>query len=200
MANLSALILFILLNSAAFGLTVDDLRSGDVLLESLPCHLCGLIEIEEGAPFSHAGVILKENGQIRVLQALNRVQSVSIDAFLAQRRKGSPIEALRPLHRDRLDPRELSNRFHQQFEGLSYDSAFLWNNRDSEGEQLYCSEFVAKFLAPFLSESISTKPMHFNEYRDEWIRYFKGNPPDGLPGVSPVDLLRSSSFRGLGQL
>jgi hypothetical protein len=44
------------------------------------------------------------------------------------------------------------------------------------------------------------KPMHFVRNREEWVRHFKGHPPDGAPGLSPGDLHRSRAFSDLGEL
>jgi hypothetical protein len=95
---------------------------------------------------------------------------------------------------------DLNERFAREFEGLSYDGAFLWNNRDEKGEKIYCSELVVKLLEPALARPIPTKPMHFVADREAWIRHFKGRPPDGEPGVSPEDLVRSGAFIDLGDL
>ncbi len=184
---------------AAFGLDTADLRSGDLLLESLPCQLCSLIEVEEGAPYSHGAVILRENSQIYALQALRMVEKIPLQAFLNLRRPGTSTGVFRPIGLPIPDS-ILRVQFQQHFEGLSYDEEFLWNNYDSKGEKLYCSEFIVKLLNPFLDLPIKTKPMHYTHSRADWINYFKGNPPDGLPGVSPGDLSRSPSFRAIGTL
>jgi len=193
------LLTFQMLLPAAFGLDTADLRSGDLLLESLPCQLCSLIEVEEGAPYSHGAVILRENNQLWALQALRRVERIPLQDFLNLRRPGTPAGVFRPIGLPIADS-ALRDRFQQYFDGLSYDEEFLWNNFDSKGEKLYCSEFITKLLNPFLSFPIKTKPMHYTHSRADWIRYFKGNPPDGMPGVSPGDLSRSPSFRPIGTL
>lgn len=190
---------FSFLNSSAFALSSVDLRTGDVLLQSLPCSLCSLIEAEEGSRYSHAGLVGTPNPSLQVFQAFGRVHRISLTYFLKQTRPGSRVRVLRPMlnTRNRLD---LNERFTRDFEGLSYDASFLWDNRDEKGEKIYCSELVVKLLNPALARPISTKPMHFEADREAWIRHFKGYPPDGEPGVSPEDLLKSGAFLDLGEL
>jgi len=186
-------------------LETSGLKSGDVILISLPCRICKVIEAEEGAPFSHMGVILKYNRQISVLDAYGEVRELPLQDFLKLKTPGTSPVILRaktnPPNLLADSTFQLLLRFKVKFRGNSYDSDFLWDNSDENGEKLYCSEFVAKFLNPNLPEPIQPKRMHFRVQREEWLRFFKGrNPPDGQPGISPADFYRSELFRNVGTL
>jgi hypothetical protein len=199
------LILQSLLMITLFSVRADafTMKTGDVLLESIPCYLCGLIETEEASPYSHMGVVVLNHGVWNVLESLGNVRSTTLDEFLGLRKKDTHTLVLRinhDLEKNNLTSEILMNRFDLDFTGLSYDPQFLWNNHDSNGEKLYCSEFVAKFLQPFMSVTIPTKPMHFEVNRQLWINYFHGTPPDGLPGLSPGDFERSPLFHKVGVL
>jgi hypothetical protein len=189
-------------NSHAF--PTSSLRSGDVILISLPCRICKVIEAEEGAPFSHMGVVLRYNRQMSVLDAYHDVREVPLQEFLKLR---DPAAAPVILRAKTASGKSLSDssfqmliRFKLKFRGHSYDSEFLWDNQDEKGEKLYCSEFAAKFLNAYLPIPIEPKPMHFRVSRDDWIRFFQGPPPDGKLGISPADFYRSALFRNLGTL
>ena len=188
------------LSTNALGL---NLKSGDLILQSNPCYLCNLIEAEEHSPYSHMGVLVFENGTWSVLESWGIVKMTPLNEFLSRRKTDSRSLVLRasyPSNKLRLNPKNLMNRFNLQFKGLSYDSDFLWNNSDQYGEKLYCSEFIAKFLQPFLIRLIPTKPMHYFVNREYWIQYFHGNPPDGAPGISPGDFEHSPNFHSVGFL
>ena len=193
-----------LLTIQAHAIPSSELRSGDVILISLPCRICKVIEAEEGAPFSHMGVILRYNQQISVLDAYHEVREVPLQEFLKLREDGSHPVILRAKssRSTRISDStfRMLLRFKTRYRGKSYDSEFLWDNRDENGEKLYCSEFAAKFLNEYLPSPIEPKPMHFRISREDWIRFFKGPPPDGKPGISPADFYRSSLFRNLGTL
>jgi hypothetical protein len=193
------------LSGRALALSMSHLRSGDVILISLPCRICKVIEAEEEAPFSHMGIILQHKGRITVLDAYHEVREIPLQDFLKLRDPagGSPVILRAKLgsgheiaNRDAL----MLLRFNLKFRGLSYDSEFLWDNADGKGEKLYCSEFAAKFLNAYLQSPLEPKPMHFRVSREDWIRFFKGPPPDGRPGISPADFYRSALFRNLGTL
>ena len=163
-----------------------------------------MIELEEGRPYSHAGIILKEGSKLFVLESWVTIQKVPIQNYLSIRKKNTLTLALRPIDQAgneiHFRTRKMSRVFRRHFLGLHYDEQFLWDNQDAEGELLYCSEFVAKFLDRFIPTSFATKPMHFNQYRDAWIRYFKGTPPDGQPGISPSDFEKSPLLKRLGEI
>lgn len=180
-------------------LKLADLKSGDVLAQSIVCGICELIEKEEGGPYSHVGVVLADASKVEVLQAWNGVERVSLEHFISKRRPRAKTLVLRPKNGP-IAFETLNQVFKSEFEGKKYDSAFLWDNRDDQGEQYYCSELVVKLMNPFLSKPIPPKPMHYRYKRAEWIRYFRGEPPDGKPGVSPMDIVRSASFQTAGWL
>ena len=178
--------------------------TGDVLLQSVPCYVCSMIEIEEGMPYSHSGVVVKSDNETSVLESWNNVQKVALSDHLKLRRTRTLTLVLRPLDANgqflSIKSDQLLAVFNQHFAGHHYDDAFLWNNSDESGETFYCSEMTAKLLNYFFATPLLTKPMHFTHYRQDWIHYFKGTPPDGQAGVSPADLARSPKFKVMGTL
>jgi len=194
--------LFIVLLGVPRGGFAFSLKSGDILLQSTECYLCSLIEAEENSPYSHLGVVVVEPSGVSVLEAWQNVERVSLDDFLKTRKGGSRTLVLRPFAFESattpIQARDLLAVFERDFDGKHYDGDFLWNNSDERGEKYYCSEFAAKFLDLFLPSPIPTKAMHYRIHRDEWIKYFRGNPPDGLPGISPGDFERSPLFDHVG--
>lgn len=180
------------------------LRTGDVLLQSNDCFLCKIIEAEENSPYSHTGVVVNLDGYPYVLQALGNVNIVPLLKFLSQRTPNTQTLVVRGVNSEglpiQINSKNLMNRFDSQFINKSYDSQFLWGNADQSGEKYYCSEFVAKFLDPFLDSPIPTKPMHFEKNRSVWMKYFRNSPPDGLPGLSPGDFELNPNFNHVGYL
>ena len=180
-----------------------NLKNGDLILEAIPCHLCSLIEAEEKSVYSHMGVLVNDGGTWKVMEAWGKVSLTPLAEFQIRRKKEVPSLILRAIPENKkfpFNPKRLLDLFREKFAGHNYDTQFLWNNEDAMGEKLYCSELAAKLINPFLFDGIPTKPMHFIENRSLWIRYFRGNPPDGEPGLAPSDFERSPLFRKVGFL
>ncbi len=199
------MLLFFSLIPAAFGFTPHDLRSGDVLLQSVQCFVCSMIEFEEGAPYSHAGLVVANEGtDATVLESWVKIEMIPVQKFLSKRKSNTTTLVMRPVNQQG-EPISISHNgllhiFQKDFFGKHYDEAFLWDNTDELGEKYYCSEFVAKLLNRFLPIPIDPKPMHFNQYRSYWVQYFHGNPPDQKPGLAPSDFAKSSLFKKMGEL
>jgi Permuted papain-like amidase enzyme, YaeF/YiiX, C92 family len=199
--TLSLLLALVSLSSHAL-----ELKVGDVLLKPMDCWSCSLIEAEEETIYSHMGIVIATKPSVIVAEALGNVRKVSLEAFLATTEKDQKISVRRlnnekavsyiSAHQD-----ILLSLFKNDFESLSYDHEFRWNNLDENGkEKLYCSEFVGKFLFAFMGIEAPIKRMHFTQNRDQWEKYFHGNVPDNQWGNSPGDFERSEYFHPVGDL
>ena len=86
--------------------------------------------------------------------------------------------------------------FEENYEGLEYDSEFLWNNYDKKGkEKLYCSEMITKLLNTKLESKMPTYPMTYDRAMDFWKTFFKTPIPEGKPGNNPGSFLKSGLFQ-----
>lgn len=186
-----------------------ELKNGDVLLISFNCYECRVIESETNSKFSHSGVIIKnENHEIRVGQSLGSVALYPLEDFLKNRTPGTNVSVYRVkefLKFNAAESAEVEERmlaiFNTTFKGLPFDQKYLWNNFDSKGrELLYCSEFIAKFLDHFLEESTIPFPLSYKKNEDYWLKYFKGNIPEGELGNSPASFAHDDRFIFVGNL
>jgi hypothetical protein len=196
-------LIFIFLSQSAHGL---ELRVGDVLLQPLDCWACSLIEEEEESIYSHIGVVIATKPEIIVAESYKKVRAISLSEFNNKTQKSQKIGVLKFRHPElralfENQSQRLKDLFNQNFQDLSYDSEFLWNNIDAQGnEKLYCSELLSKLFQAFAGIETPIKQMHFNKNRDQWIKYFKGNVPDKKWGNSPGDFERSELFYFAGEL
>jgi hypothetical protein len=182
-----------------------NLKVGDVLLQPLDCWSCTLIEDEEQTIYSHIGIVIAVN-PVMVAESRGRVKMLSLEEFNSTTEKGQRISVRRFQNSKIVN--ELNSKsaqflalFKNEFEGLKYDKAFLWDNFDEEGKQkLYCSEMVAKLLQAFLGIDPIVKRMHFSRNRERWERYFNGNVPVGKWGNAPADFERSNWFYEVGEI
>lgn len=164
----------------------SELRSGDVLLISLNCYTCALIERSTKGPYSHSGLVLEIEGQWQVAQALGPVHLLALDKFLAQKRKGTKVALVRPRYQFE---REVLHSNFLFFAGIPFDSDYLWDD-----EKLYCSEFIAKFFNALLPGSLGPRPIDYGEDDELWRNILGPRYNGGEPGNSPVSLLNDSFF------
>lgn len=194
-------LVFLSLNLGAF-----ELKVGDVLLQPLSCWSCSLIEAQEKSIYSHMGVVIENDPEVLVAEALGEVRVVSLKEFQSKTEKGEFLSVRRLRRSDAvffLQERkaEFLDHFREYFWGLKYDHDFLWNNVDENGlEKMYCSEMVSKLFLGFLKIEIPLKTMKFDVNREEWIKYFKSLPPDGKRGNSPATFEHSELFFEVGKL
>jgi hypothetical protein len=183
--------------------SAQELKTGDVILISFNCYECKIIESETNSPFSHSGVILKTTeNQYYVLQSLGSVISVPINDFLKNKRPLSKVSIYRPKDFTNFNKEEyiklthdMMSVFNRDFLGLNFDSKYLWDNFDQNGnELLYCSEFVSKFIDYFLSKPTIPYPMSYSKNYQYWLKYFNGNVPEGVLGNSPGSFANDPRF------
>lgn len=182
------------------------LKVGDILLQPTNCWSCNLIENEEQSIYSHIGIVIAVTPEIIVADSLGSVRAQTLEKFNSITEKGQKLGVLRfnnPKAVAELENNveKLNQLFQDEFLGLKYDKAFLWDNFDEKGDQkLYCSEFIAKFLHAFMGLEPIIKRMHFSRNREAWERYFQGEVPVGKWGNSPADYERSHIFSLIGEL
>lgn len=175
------------------------LRPGDVVLLSLNCWSCQMIESEIQAPFSHTAVVMDimPEGEILLAQALGQgVEKIELSTLLRWARKESDLFFVRPRFSKEVSSEVLTTHFFEHFNGLPFDPLFLWDNESEEGEEkLYCSEFIIKFLRDFIDKEMTPFEMDYSRHWNYWTEYFRPHPvPQGQPGVSPADFLRMEAF------
>lgn len=182
----------------------NKLQTGDILLLSLECRVCKLIELEEGLPFSHMAIFVKTGTKFMIMEAwADGVKLKNVSEFFEDKRmtKNSEVVILR--HIKVKNTRRNLLTLLPSFEGLSYDSNFLWDNVDEyRRPKLYCSEFVYKVYEKWLGHdfTMKTKAMNYRKYWNDWYKYFQGKIPQGKMGISPGDYLKSFEFEIVAKL
>lgn len=178
-----------------------SLQEGDVILFSYNCYECRMIESETGAPYSHSGIVVRDSdGELKIAQALTKVHLTSLVNFLKPRTPGTKVLVRRS--------RELMNRqisltsiFKNEFEGLAFDSDYLWDNVDQNGRELiYCSELLAKLLNHVLTQKLRPYPLTYQKHYDYWYKHFQGHVPEGVLGNSPASFAQNPAFITIGEL
>lgn len=183
-----------------------ELRPGDIILKSLPCYSCSIIESESESSFSHSGLLIKnEQDELVVAEALGKVRTQTIEDFLDQSAQNKQIVVVRSIELAQIYQRSkqqfkkisdtLTNLFYTHYNQLPFDSRYLWDNFSESGQELlYCSEMITKLLNRVLTKKIRPTPMSFDRNWQYWYEYFDGDVPQGKLGNSPSDFVNPELF------
>ena len=199
----------LVISSQAYALTVKDLQAGDVVLLSLNCYECRVIESETDSLFSHSGVVvIDDHGETKIAQSLGSLDHFTFPAFTKNITPGTYVHVYRPREFKNLSASALElleknmlDVFNEKFRFAPFDSKYLWDNFNSSGvETLYCSEFIAKFLDHFLTKKTVPFPISYKKHMDYWKKYFKGPVPEGELGNSPAAFSRDDRFEFIGKI
>ena len=171
-----------------------QLNEGDLLFQDLDSSaLCDAIELVtpgyKGANFSHIGLIVSDDGKLKVLEAIPpKIILSEIDDFLNRSfdKDGKPKVIVGRLKDEynNIIPKAID--FVNKQIGVDYDKVFLLNN-----EKYYCSELIYE---AFEKDSIfQLQPMTFlhPETKDTlatWKNYYadlRVEIPQNEPGINP---------------
>lgn len=189
MKKINYIVLTLLISFQAWAI---ELKVGDILLQPLHCYSCNLIEAETQSEFSHIGIVIKiEKKIIYVAEAFGKVKMIPFDEFHKKTQKGLKLKVMRPY--DVTD--NLLETYLNYFDGLPYDSKFLWDD-----DKIYCSELLQKLFVKVGMLTPKERPMTFTHNRELWFKFFRGEIPDGKLGISPVDFDDDTFYKYIGDI
>ena len=187
---------------------IFNFQDGDLPFQDCECGaICDAIEdvteLNDNRRFSHMAMVVKESGELRVIEAnVNGVKLVHLDSFLTRYTdsKGNPRIAVGRLKNEykSLIPQAIA--FSKSKLGMNYDFEFIPNN-----DKYYCSELIyeafefANNNQPIFTE----RPMTFKKYRSNafhpvFKEYYKDQNkeiPEGKMGTNPAGISRENVIR-----
>jgi hypothetical protein len=179
----------------------EELQPGDIVFQDLDCGpMCDAIEAVtegvNGCDFSHCGMVIRENGSLKVIEAIG--EGVVVNSLQDFVRRSSKIQVARIKEADDAFLNR-AIRYAASLKGKHYDDAFLLNN-----DRYYCSELLYESFkaANYGKEVFELSPMTFkepntNKYYPVWIDYYsklKCPIPEGKPGLNPGSISRSKNL------
>lgn len=183
-----------------------NIQQGDILFQDLDCGAsCDAIEkVTEGVAgmdFSHCGIVVDIDGQLKVVEAYGKVQAVSIDDFLNRSKdaNGQPKVVIGRLKEGQKALAEKGASISKSYLGKGYDKAFTMGD-----DTYYCSELVYECFKTannnqtfFPLNTMTFKDPETGNYMPFWVEYYKelGVPiPEGEKGINPGAISRNSAL------
>ncbi len=134
-----------------------QLRDGDIVFQQTGGEQGRAVELATGSPWTHVGVLFKEEGRWMVYEAVGPVRTIPLDEWAAHGNDGLWV-AKRWVYAEAQPDGTLRDALRKagaRFKGLPYDLEFRWGD-----ERIYCSELVWKTYAEGLGVQLcQPKPM-----------------------------------------
>lgn len=184
------------LATAALAWETADLRDGDLVFQRSTSAQSVAVAEATGSEYTHVGVVLRRDGKVLVLEAVEPVKLTPIDDWVAS--GSGPAVVRRLKDADRVltaDVIAKMNTLADGWLGVHYDLRFAWTD-----DRLYCSELAWKLYDRAAGLRLS-EPRPLRSYQLDGKaaqslarkRYPEGLPLDELV-VSPGDLVDSPSL------
>ena len=168
-------------------------REGDVIFQSLPRNaVVNAIEGATESPYSHCGIVAKQNGKWVVLEALHGVEVTPVSQFLLRgRRQGFAVCRFRKEHQKHI-PEILKAA--REMLGRPYDSRYRMDD-----EKIYCSELIwkayKKVTRSELGKPVALQTLKWGPYRPV-IEALEGGPvPLNRMMITPADMARAKQLK-----
>jgi hypothetical protein len=148
-------------------------QAGDIVFQSLPhSPLVNAIEGDTGSPYSHCGIVAREDGRWVVYEAYTKVERTPLNEFLQRGRNYAfAVYRLKPEYRDKV-PRLLAETLRQV--GRPYDTRYRFDD-----DAIYCSELVFKAFqnatGEELGQVVKLGDLRWKRFR-ETIERIEGGP------------------------
>ncbi len=167
-------------------------QEGDVIFQSLPfSRLVNAIEGATRSPYSHCGIVAKENDRWIVYEAFKPVGPTPLREFISRgRNQAFAVYRWRAEHQP-LIPGILTNV--RGYRGRPYDARY---RLDDNATSIYCSELI--YLAyrdasggKDLGRLVTLGELHWQPYNDLIEQLEQAPPPLDREIITPRDLARA---------
>ena len=132
---------------------LDSLMEGDILFQISTSGQGKAIQLATNSPYSHCGILFKENNQWMVYEGVQPVKTTKLSEWI---NRGDGHHYVSKRHKDAasLLTKHVKEKMKEEAKkllGKNYDLTFEWND-----DRIYCSELVYKIYQRGAGVSIGT--------------------------------------------
>jgi hypothetical protein len=132
---------------------LDSLMEGDILFQISTSGQGKAIQLATKSPYSHCGILFKENNQWMVYEGVQPVKTTKLSEWI---NRGDGHHYVSKRHKDAasLLTKQVKEKMKEEAKkllGKNYDLTFEWND-----DRIYCSELVYKIYERGAGVSIGT--------------------------------------------
>lgn len=123
------------------GVNDTNLQNGDIIFQTSQSAQSKAIQLATHSPYSHCGIVFKENNRLYVFEAVQPVKATPLQDWI-KRGKGGHYVVKRLKNADKILTADVLQKMKQEGEamtGKDYDLTFEWSDN-----RIYCSELIWK--------------------------------------------------------
>ncbi len=197
MKQLLRLSIYLLLTGCASSgpITSYTPQQGDIVFQSLPhMPVIDAIEGSTHSPFSHCGILVKQDNVWHVLEAIGPVRLTRLERWVGQgREEAFAVYRLKPAFQPKVEAMITAA---EKFIGLPYDIQY-----EMDDEKIYCSELIYKgFLKASGERMGKTVKLGDLDWRphEKVIRAIAGDPvPLTREMITPRNLAQAEQLEAV---
>jgi len=206
----AAVLAFVIFNFSTQAVTVKNkkakppvgelLRDGDIVFQSTASMQCNAVQMATHSPYSHCGIVFKENNKVYVYEAVQPVKKTLLEEWIKQGKSGK-FDVKRLKKSDSLLPASVLQKmkiYATGFIGKKYDLYFEWTD-----ERIYCSEYVWKIYKNAANIEVGKLKQlkDFDLTSTEVKQILKERYGNSIPYnetvISPADIFKSELLVGV---
>ncbi len=172
-----------------------EFKEGDIVFQTTQSAQCKAVQLATHSPYSHCGIVFKEDNNFFVYEAVQPVKITPIDEWI-KHGKENKIVVKRLKNADSILTKSVVEKmkvYAKQFMGKNYDIYFEWSN-----DRIYCSEYVWKIYknGANVEVGILKKLKDFDLTSKEVKQIMKERYGNNIPYqetvISPADMYNST--------
>jgi hypothetical protein len=176
---------------------------GDILFQTSNSDQCKAVQLATHSPYSHCGILFKENNEYYVYEAVQPVKKTKLQTWIQHSINGKyNIKRLKN-GKNLLTPANLTKMksVANGFIGKKYDLTFEWSD-----DNIYCSELVWKIYKRALNIEVGTlKALKDFDLTHPIVKAklkerYGNNIPLNEQVISPGDIFESNQLEEVKQL
>lgn len=119
----------------------EEFQDGDIIFHTSESRQCEAVQKATHSPYSHCGIIFKDNGQWMVYEAIQPVVKTPLKKWIARGKDSKYVVKRLKDSESLLSSEKISGmkNYCNALLGKNYDIYFEWDN-----DRIYCSELVWK--------------------------------------------------------
>lgn len=178
----------------------EPFQEGDIIFQTSLSEQSKAIQLATKSPYSHCGILFKEDNELYVFEAIQRVQKTPLKKWIERGKERHYVVKRLKNAKELITEASLikMKEISGKFEGKRYDLTFEWTD-----DKIYCSELIWKIYKQALGieigklEKLKTFDLTNNVVKYKMQERYGGNIPKEEIMISPQAIFESELLESI---